>query len=314
MATDFGSFVVGVDDSDGSRRAFEWACHQAGDGTVDAVHAFPPVASLFAASVMIDLDPVRAQHAEILEREWAMPPSWSTATVTSTIVDAEPAAALCAAAADRPDSIIVIGQSDHDRHGEHHRARHRNGHVAASVLRTADRPVVIVDSAARIGPIDEMVVVAVHGPAHANREPLEFGARLALHNDVRLHLVSVAAVETVQSGLILTYGFGADQIDAAGVGEATSDALDSLVEQLRAEWPDIDVSGTVVSGHPVTALAEAVTEVGAAIVIVGNHHHSTLVSMVTDAVLRHLPSQVTCPVAAVPVVSAAEDPVGTRVD
>ncbi|MGI8791622.1 MAG: universal stress protein [Acidimicrobiales bacterium] len=80
-----------------------------------------------------------------------------------------------------------------------------------------------------------------------------------------------------------------------------SDALDSLVERLKAEWPDIRVSGTVVSGHPVTATAEAVAAVGASIVVMGNHHHSTLVSVVTDSVLRHLPSHVTCPVAASPV-------------
>ncbi len=49
------------------------------------------------------------------------------------------------------------------------------------------------------------------------------------------------------------------------------------------------------SGHPVTATAEAVAAVGASIVVMGNHHHSTLVSVVTDSVLRHLPSHARVP-------------------
>lgn len=297
MSTELHSLVVGVTESDSSRRAFEWACRQAGDGTIAAVHAFPPANSLFAASVMIDIDPAREREVELLP-VWAAPPAWSEAQIATTLVDEDPVVALTSSAAARPGSVIVIGQHLSGHLGDHHLS-----HVASRLLHAATHPLVVVNATAAAAPIDKMVVVAVHGPTEANRRPIEFGARLAAESGAGLHLVTVAAESTAERSAVNPYGYGAVSVDLVAVRDEMSAALDDLARQVSADWPGVDVSGTTLTGHPVTALAKWVDEVGADIVVVGNHHHSALVSVVTDSVLRHLPTLVSCAVAAVPVKS-----------
>jgi nucleotide-binding universal stress UspA family protein len=64
-----GRCVVGVDGSDGSARAFQWAVAHAKGGDVTAVQGFSPGTEPLFAALQVDLDPMRAEHLRLLEGE-----------------------------------------------------------------------------------------------------------------------------------------------------------------------------------------------------------------------------------------------------
>ncbi|MEV4536632.1 universal stress protein [Asanoa sp. NPDC049518] len=132
--------VVGVDGSDGGRRALDWAANEAArrGGTVQAVIAWRWDG--------VELDPhtvrpdeTRQHAARILEREIAALRARHGAShpVAAEVVEGRPAQVLADAA--RAGDLLVLGS-----HG-HSRLRHTVlGSVSEEVIRLAPCPVVVV--------------------------------------------------------------------------------------------------------------------------------------------------------------------------
>lgn len=133
--------VVGVDGSEGGRRALEWAVHEAASrgGTVQAVTAWrwdtfdvPPRATTHP-------DEERARAEQMLAHEIESLPEFERGRVpiASEVVEGRAADVLTAAAADA--DLLVLGS-----HG-HSRVRHTVlGSVSEECVRKATCPVVVL--------------------------------------------------------------------------------------------------------------------------------------------------------------------------
>ncbi len=107
--------------------------------------------------------------------------------------------------------------------------------------------------------------------------------------------------EPLMMGPPRDYSVEACERDLAAVHASTTAAMQVLVEEIKDESPELAVSGQTVQGHATEAFRSVIGETNPALVVVGNHHHSAPVAMISDSVLGHLPPLVQCPVVAVPV-------------
>ncbi len=124
--------VVGVDGSDGGRRALQWAVHEAAarGGTVQAVISWN------WADVDLPVDE-RARVERILGDEIRGLPGAAGVTIAAEAVEGRAADVLCAAA--RNADLLVLGS-----HG-HSRVRHTVlGSVSEECVRKAPCPVVVI--------------------------------------------------------------------------------------------------------------------------------------------------------------------------
>jgi nucleotide-binding universal stress UspA family protein len=285
--------VVGVDGSPGSERALAWAVAQAGDGEITAVHAFPPLRPLLASAVLINLDPVRAEHARLLHEDWIAEAKRSRVPIHPVLIDDYPASALRAVAKRVGDVPIIVGHQGHGRW-----SLHQVGAVANRLLHAADVPVIMTTERTTAEPLSGTVAVAVHGPVRPTHEPVAWAVDLAIKRSLNVHILSVTQPFALAAG----YDHPEEllQIDFAAVHRANVAATNELVDTLQAENPDTDFSGQILQGHPTEMLGDAICDLDPALVVVGNYHHSRLASIITDSVSRHLPTVVDCPVVAIP--------------
>jgi nucleotide-binding universal stress UspA family protein len=135
-----GRIVVGVDGSDGGRRALDWAMHEAAtrNGTVQAVMAWrwdtddPGPA---------DGEPAAARAERILRDEIAehvaAVPAHAGVTVAAEVVEGRAADVLVRAAGDA--DLLVLGSHGHDRV-----YRTVLGSVAQECVEAATCPVVVI--------------------------------------------------------------------------------------------------------------------------------------------------------------------------
>ncbi len=70
--------------------------------------------------------------------------------------------------------------------------------------------------------------------------------------------------------------------------------LDHLIEQQRAEHPELTIDGQVVEGDPATVLESA--SVGAALLVVARRGHGELVGLLLGSVSEHCVTHAHCPV------------------
>jgi nucleotide-binding universal stress UspA family protein len=129
--------VVGVDGSDGGRRALQWAVQEAATrgGTVQAVAVWRWDLPSGGLDLTTSPDDPKQRAEELLAREVAaLPPGMP---VASQVLEGRPGASLAAAA--RSADLLVLGS-----HG-HSRVWHTVlGSVAEECVRTATCPVVVI--------------------------------------------------------------------------------------------------------------------------------------------------------------------------
>jgi nucleotide-binding universal stress UspA family protein len=70
--------------------------------------------------------------------------------------------------------------------------------------------------------------------------------------------------------------------------------LDSLIQQKRAEHPDLQIDGSVVQGNPASVLEDA--SKGAALLVIATRGHGELVGLLLDSVSEHCVTHAGCPV------------------
>ncbi len=70
--------------------------------------------------------------------------------------------------------------------------------------------------------------------------------------------------------------------------------LDCLIQQKRAEHPDLQIDGRVVQGNTASVLEEA--SKGAALLVIATRGHGELVGLLLDSVSEHCVTHARCPV------------------
>ena len=90
-------------------------------------------------------------------------------------------------------------------------------------------------------------------------------------------------------------------VDQAELHASTVDFVTKLGATFRERHPSLKVTTEARQGLPTTMLDEAARDIGASLIVMGNHHHGTIASIVVDAVAGHLPAIAPCPVAVIPV-------------
>jgi nucleotide-binding universal stress UspA family protein len=290
-----GRCVVGVDGSDGSARAFQWAVAQAKGGAVTAVHGFSPGTELLFAALQVDLDPMRAEHVRLLEGAWIAGTDDAEVSVCTAFFDDHPARALLAVSHRNDNAPIVVGHHGHGSWSAHH-----VGDITTKLLRHADVPVIVTNEATRPEGLDGPILVGLNGPTPQVEAIFEWAARLALEVGLGVHIVCVSEPVPAGDAFSLYPGAGI-AVDWTALHDSTVEFATQLGATFRERHPSLKVTTEARQGLPATMLDEAARDIGASLIVMGNHHHGTIASMLGAAVAGQLPAIASCPVALVPV-------------
>jgi nucleotide-binding universal stress UspA family protein len=282
--------VVGIDGSDVSSTALDWAigsakAHHEGILLVHAWNVPIPPSPVSGAVPPTDASPFEdaarrlADAAEQRVREAGI-------DVESRVVAGPPAHTLLTEAENA--SLVVLGSRGLGGFSEL-----LLGSTSVQVATHAACPVVVIRPHDPVpgGPEAGRVVVGVEGPGSA--EPLEFAFAEA----------SFRAV-----GLTAVHAWNSPSLDAPGVGAPISLSSDQVTDEelrvlaeslggLRERYPDVDVRQYVMHGSPAPALVTA--SAGALLLVVGSRgrggFRALLLGSTSHAVLHHA----YCPVAVV---------------
>ena len=280
--------VVGVDGSEGSRRALEWASAQADGGQLTVVHGFSAGLELLAAAVQINLDPVRTEYEKLLDTTWSEPARTSSTEVATVFVDDNPAAALVSIALRESADAIVIGHQGNSRWSRHH-----VGDIAGRLLHRCDLPLILTSDSTEPRPMAGSIVVGLSRPADDKNPELCWTLQVAEQHDLQVHLVSL--VEPL-AYLNASYSF-----DMARIHTEIRQQMDELVAQIRPRHRSIGISSEVRDGGAASELASVAAERDACMVVVGAHHPGPMAGFFAGSVARLLPPLLSCAMTAVPV-------------
>jgi nucleotide-binding universal stress UspA family protein len=290
-----GPVVVGVDGSDTSRLALDWALAAAAQRglALIAIHAWamplPPVA-MGAAVPGPSFDAVKQGAQDSLDTEVEHARSHARGVaVEGRLVSGPPVTAVLDVAESERASLIVLGSRGLDSFSEL-----LIGSTGVQVAGHAHCPVVIHREHADVppGPEAGRVVVGVDG-SEISEAALAFAFQEASRR---------------RCGLTVAHGWYAPTVDAIGtpvvlpvpLDEVASDELRTTAEALagwREEYPDVDVRTIVHHGKAAKILIEA--SKGAALVAVGSRGRGGFASLLLGSVSHSVLHHAYCPVAIV---------------
>jgi nucleotide-binding universal stress UspA family protein len=293
--TIFPDLVVGLDDSASSHRALSWACRQE-PSRVHAVNAVPPATELWFEALQVDTQLMLDNRRQNLEQSCASVRRLASDTrIDAHLSHEDPAHALLERSQIEGACPIVVGHEGHSSWHNHH-----VGRTTAELLRNSDVPVIVVPIEAHLEPLSGTIALCAHGATTVDHPDVAWAVELALANDLDLQLVDV--VEPIPVGLGATYGYGTVTIPTADQLRASrSEMLEDLRGQIETAHPSLTVACSVESGHPSIELALVINDLAPSLVVIGNHHHSKLLSLLTSAITTHLPTAIHCPMAAIPI-------------
>ena len=130
------------------------------------------------------------------------------------------------------------------------------------------------------------IVVGIDG-SPSSLDALAWAARQADLTGSKLEIVMTWEWPT-------SYGWAVPVPTDFNPEEDISKALESAVEQVRTEHPDLTIDPRVVSGHPAPILVEA--SKGADLLVVGSRGHGEFVGMLIGSVSEHCATNGHCPV------------------
>ncbi len=276
--------VVGVDWTDGSQHALEWAAALARriDRELELVHASSPWVGLEMAIPPFDYERYRRAVEEAME-------TWSAKIAdvdhASRITEDEPARALLVAAEATDPGMIVLGGHDRSSWMPHHL-----GSVASKVLHSSQWPVVIVPVQTPIEAPHGRLVVGVDG-SESSLEALRWATGFAGLVDSRIYAVCVVPFEPF-----------AERPRLAGV--ETSDPVGDTMSNLRALTDDlagrteVNIESDVLIGDPASRLVNAGDS--AELLILGTAGHRESQSNALGATTRSCVTHSSAPVVVVP--------------
>lgn len=276
-----GAVVVGVDGSEASLSALDWAADQARleDRALTLVHA-----ATLGTIVGKDVDTrtisavLRAQGRAVLERAYRRAEEHDVRVVHSDLVMEDPRTALLDAS--RRAHMVVVGSRGRGRV-----ASLLLGSVGVALSQHGRCPVVVcrpVTSSSGGG-----VLVGVDGLDHSD-PALEWGARVAALRGCPLTLVRTV-FDGLPPGRVPPDG---------GAHEAAWTQLRAISARVRRDHPALDVSLRVERGLANEAIVRAAT--GMDIVVLGFHARRSVFDVLDLDVTTNVVEQAPCRVAVVP--------------
>ena len=282
------TIVVGVDGSEPSYRAVDWAAREARQrgGILRVVHVFPsdtrapggdPSAVQTAAERLLASAADRARQL------------LGNAGVTQALLGGPPATALVNES--QQASLLVTG---HRGHGGF--ATMLLGSTSVDLATHAACPVAVVrgtghETAAPLGTPTGPVIVGVDDSSGAERA-LEYAFARAAERDARL--VAVASWQ-----LPTAYGAYAAvellQVDSDDAEREVRERLARAVEPWQKQYPQMNVDQRTIAGHAVSALVDTSAQ-GAQFVVVGSRGRGTLKGMLLGSVSQGVLHHAHCPV------------------
>lgn len=284
--------VVGLDGSESSLTALEWAAETVGvEGRVHAVVGLNPWTRYIVDGVAGRDVPYKEMLERDLVSQWSAAASSRIGDLCTTVSVSTAAKALDhVATVDRADAIVV---------GTHTSVRGmpaRVGRTINHLVRITDHPVVVVPGRPPVGLDDGVVVVGI-GHGNATRAAVRWAAHLARERELTvelLHATGDAPVFQAEGVLDLArYEFGRDEPDAWEHGAIEHFAM--LMQTLVGEESDVVVSTP--PGLAAVRLDEA-SEVSALLVL-GRHRSRLDRGHHTAQPLRHALTHSRCPVAVI---------------
>ncbi|MFE9255331.1 universal stress protein [Streptomyces sp. NPDC006879] len=279
-----GHIAVGVDGSDESSGAVDWAADEA---ALRQVELRLVNASLWQAHGIVAVQPTREERNTLAqglldsmaERVRARRPE---VTTTREEVEDAPTTVLLGAAAEA--ELLVVGSQ-----GLSGGTGFLVGSVGQEVVAQATGPVALVRTGAAAGRPEGRVVLGLD-VRHFADELLDFAFDFAARRRAPLRIVHtwyLPALHREASG-------GDDEREA----EQGRDALSTVVRPYRDRFPHVQVEEQALAGRAGRHLVEAAA--GAGTVVVGRRSRSATlgphIGSVTHAVIHHAP----CPVVVVP--------------
>lgn len=271
MSMPADAVLVGYDGSPDSQRGLAWAA-RASERHARALHV------IVAQSYGLILD---AAATELTEEARDLAAAYDVGSVTTAVIEEDPAPALIAAAQDA--SMVVVGSRGHSR-----MAGALVGSVSRHLAHHAPCTAVVVraphDSEAT------RIVVGVDGSPGGERA-LAFAFAEARRVGAPLTAVHAWSAPPAYAGpsagvMSLTPG------DEAGLTER-------LLSEALAEWvkqhPDVELTPETTPLHPKRALVDASHR--AALVVVGAHGRGAFTGLLLGSVGDSLLHQASCPVA-----------------
>ena len=279
--------LVGVDGSDRSQRALEWAAslasHEA-ETRLTLLAIIDPASVRLAGSdekiLQTAVDNVLGQAREYLASEFPEVP------VEVSVVRGDVVESLVSASEDY--DIVVMGSHHSKTVGE--RVFGAKGLRVASASKVATA---IVPSDYVIAHNAKGIVVGV-GPDDTSNDAVVLGVQMALLFNEPLELVSAWGIPTLLSRTSEVMGGGLQP-----VGEMFQRKLDSLVDQIKQAYPDIEVSGISYEGASPTQVILEKSE-GKRMLLLGTHVRSRVSRALFGSVTFGVLSRLSLPTVVVP--------------
>ena len=271
------SVVVGVDGSEHSRRALEWAAGEARlrDAPLRIVHAFPFELPRAGGSDPF-VDAATQALRDVAARAHRLDPR--PLTVSSDVVDGLPTRVLVEES--RQCALLVMGSRGHGGF-----ERLLLGSTAVDVTAQADCPVAVVPAGGDDSSRSDVVVGV--DESEGSERALEFAFSRAVHRQVGLVAVHVWQLPTAYGAYA-----GADLL-RTGPERVEAEAralLEGMLSPWQARYPQVAVTRRVVRGQAVAELAQASSAQGE-VVVVGARGRSVLagalVGSVSQGLLHH---------------------------
>jgi nucleotide-binding universal stress UspA family protein len=288
--------VVGLDGSAASAAALRWAVTQLGPaGRVHAAHVVAPAEELALDAALGDSVRLLHHREAELHGQWIpnAVPGEPGARVEPVLREGAVAGELLRLGDEVGADAIVVGHHAQSRHGPR-----IVGHVTAKLLRSADRPVVIV-------PLD-------WDPARTCDRPVAVGVGGSRATEVALRW-TLAHPGMVRHGLLLAHAYGprtmlrpegwldvlAYHLDPTVLPAWVEEDLLELAEELQAETgTDVEVTVSVQPGRTGPRLVDAGEAAG--LLVVGRAEPPFIRSTTIAPYLRHAIVHSPCPVVVVP--------------
>lgn len=283
------NLVVGVDGSESSLNALDWAAQTVGvDGRVHAVVGLNPWTRYIVDGVSGREVPYKQMLEWDLVSRWSASASWRVGELCTTVSVSTAAKALDdVATADRADAIVV------GTHTSMPGMPARVGRTINHLIRITDHPVVVVPGQPPVGLDDGVVVVGI-GHGNATRAAVRWAAHQARERELTvelLHATGDAPVFQADGVLDLArYEFGQEDRDAWKRGAIEHFA--TLMQTLVGEEADVVVSTP--PGLAAVRLDEASER--SALLVLGRHRSALDRGHHTAQPLRHALTHSRCPV------------------
>lgn len=277
---DLKTIVVGIDGSDESMAALDWAMRAvAPDGVVEAVSA-------------VGRHGERSRSAPDLA-QW-VPDDGDGVSIRRRVVEGRTADALMARAREIDADVLVVGA-----HARARLAPRTLGRVTTRLVHHTDRPLVVVGTESTITSGEPSTVVAGVGSGAATTAALAWAADFAQRHDTALSLIHAVGSKPVfgKDGILDVMAF---YVDRSLLHDWALDDLAELADELqRATEEEVPISWSA----PVGAAGPALVEAGAdaALLVVGRHHDGAFDERVMAPALHHVLTHAPCPVVVVPV-------------